>query len=280
MTNDDRSILKDRSAAPATVLLLLLVFIIWIFSFWAGVTGELNLSLSFLICSICSYTAFTPLHEASHGNVAGKNKGAWEKIEVIVGYISAAMLFAPYPMFRLMHLRHHSYTNDPRLDPDYWVRGTNPLFVALRCASIMPHYYFQAFARPTAGVKGEYLSTAAILILFVSLIVYGGQLGHLKEVLILWPLSAMLGLTVLAFFFDWLPHHPHSKQGRYIDTRAIDIKALDLIFLFQNLHLVHHLYPRVPFHRYRKALIVLEKEIREKGGEIASYKPSSGSSTP
>ena len=31
-------------------------------------------------------------------------------------------------------------------------------------------------------------------------------------------LPGTLAIGLLAFAFDWLPHHPHSERGRYVDT--------------------------------------------------------------
>ena len=53
-----------------------------------------------------------------------------------------------------------------------------------------------------------------------------------------------------------------TKRKRGQETRLIDIPALTVPMLGQNHHLVHHLYPRVPFYRYAALL----EEIR---GEVA-----------
>jgi fatty acid desaturase len=67
-----------------------------------------------------AYLIFTPLHEAVHETIAGKNsRRVW--LERLIGHISGFVLLAPYPGFKALHLHHHQHTNDPVEDPDYWV---------------------------------------------------------------------------------------------------------------------------------------------------------------
>ena len=60
---------------------------------------------------------------------------------------------------------------------------------------------------------------------------------------------------MLAWWFDWLPHHgleDTQSENRYRATR--NRVGLEWLFtplmLSQNYHLVHHLHPSVPFYRY------------------------------
>ena len=62
---------------------------------------------------------------------------------------------------------------------------------------------------------------------------------------------------MLAWWFDWLPHHgleDTQTENRYRATR--NRVGLEWLFtplmLSQNYHLVHHLHPSVPFYRYLK----------------------------
>jgi fatty acid desaturase len=77
-----------------------------------------------------------------------------------------------------------------------------------------------------------------------------------------------LATALLALLFDWLPHHPHTVQGRYTDTRAIPSRVLEVLLLGQNLHLVHHLWPSVPWYRYGVVFREAEHALRAKGSPI------------
>ena len=191
-----------------------------------------------------------------------------KKFEKLVGYISGLTLFIPYPMFRVLHLRHHSFTNDPEKDPDYWVATQNPIFLIIKCFTIKLHYYYHAFMKPTGPMKGLYLNTALCLGSYLFIILLCHFYLGLKLFFLIWFLSAVIALAFLALLFDWLPHYPHDKVGRYKDTSIIRFKTLDSIMLLQNYHLIHHLYPRVPFYHYKKAFQQIEQELIDKKCKI------------
>jgi AcrR family transcriptional regulator len=88
----------------------------------------------------------------------------------------------------------------------------------------------------------------------------------------LWLVPALIAQVLLAITFDWLPHHPHEEQARYRNTRIFDIPVLNWLMLGQNYHLVHHLYPRIPFYHYQKAYGSLKKEFMEEEVEIISLR--------
>jgi len=58
---------------------------------------------------------------------------------------------------------------------------------------------------------------------YALLFVWGMQSGW-SYPLFLWILPALFAVGFLAFAFDYLPHHPHSVQARYLDTRTICIQ--------------------------------------------------------
>ena len=229
----------------------------------AVVSGVAPLWLGSIAATVLAYVAFTPVHDASHGSVGGSPRRAW--IDAAVGHTLSLPLLAPYPVFRALHLRHHGATNHPERDPDAWVAGRTALGTAARCMTIVPHYYavfFREVRRPGAAMRRiapRSLVTFAAHLLLVGLV---GSLAGWGLALGLWVGPALLASGALAFLFDWVPHHPHTARKRGQETRLIDIPALTVPMLGQNHHLVHHLYPRVPFYRYAALL----EEIR---GEVA-----------
>ena len=59
----------------------------------------------------------------------------------------------------------------------------------------------------------------------------------------------------MAWWFDWLPHHGLTSTQRANRYRATRVRVgMEWLFtpltLSQNYHLVHHLHPSIPFHRY------------------------------
>lgn len=240
---------------------------------WAAcLSGVVPLWAGAILATVLGYVAFTPMHDASHGAIAGSKKREW--LDKVVGYSMGFLLLAPYPVFRSIHLKHHGATNDPERDPDYWVAGSNPVSTAARCMTIVGHYYVVFFQRvlkndpamKKALVPGV-LGLAATAAVMVALVASGLAL----PLLALWVVPAILASGLLAFLFDYVPHHPHDTQGRHVDTRVILIPGLSIPMLAQNYHLVHHLYPRVPFYRYAALYREIEDELVERGAPVVEW---------
>ncbi|MCO4744755.1 MAG: fatty acid desaturase [Proteobacteria bacterium] len=233
---------------------------------WLAVAGGLPLWVGLVVNTVLAYAAFTPIHEAVHGNVGGGR--AW--LDRLVGWTLSPMLLGAFPTFKLIHLRHHGHTNHPEKDPDFWVAGSNPLSIVLRCWTLLPHYYLQILGplrseRATQKVLGQTLAMVVLMALAGAALTAVG-LG--TEVVALWLVPAWLASGVLALVFDWLPHVPHAARGRYVDTRAIVLPGLEWLTFWQSLHLVHHLYPRVVFYRYGVVFRAIREEAEAKGAPI------------
>lgn len=230
-------------------------------------TGALPTALAAGLSTLAAYASFTPLHEATHGNVGGRSR-PW--LDSVVGWASALPLLAPYPAFRALHLRHHVKTNDPEHDPDMWVAGTG-WRVALRCATILPHYY-RVFLGPLARDVSSAGRSRPVAIAFLAVLVPAlaalAWAGFAPTVAFVVVGPAWIAVGVLAFLFDWLPHHPHARRGRYVDTRAMPSAVLELLLLGQNLHLVHHLWPSVPFYRYGAVFAACREVLEAKGADV------------
>ncbi|MCB9681031.1 MAG: fatty acid desaturase [Alphaproteobacteria bacterium] len=196
------------------------------------------------------YVAFTPLHEATHGNVGGKGR-AW--VDTVVGWVTAAVLLSPFPAFRALHLQHHAHTNDPDEDPDIHVAGDGPR-VAVAAVLTLVQYEWTYWTHIVWAVpKARAELPAAVLGLSVLTVGWGALAltGHADTLVWAIGVPAWVATTALALAFDWLPHRPHSARGRFVDTRALPQRWLDVPLLGQNLHAVHHAWPRVPWYRYR-----------------------------
>ncbi|MFT4974305.1 MAG: fatty acid desaturase [Myxococcota bacterium] len=237
----------------------------------ATLNNLLPLWLATLLATLLAYIAFTPLHDASHGAIGGSAKRAW--IDSAVGHIMGLPLLAPFPVLRSIHLRHHGATNDPDRDPDYWVHGHSALGTAARCITIAGHYYFIFFStllQPRSSMRR--LMAPALAGLSIQLIGIIGltAAGLGWAALSLWVVPAILASGLLAFLFDWVPHH-HTARGRHVDTRVLLIPGLSLPMLYQNYHLVHHLYPKIPFYRYATLYNEISEDLAAKGSPVVRW---------
>lgn len=233
----------------------------------AALTGWLPLWLGFPVVVGLIYLAFTPMHEAAHGNVGGSARRGW--LDWGTGWACSVLFLAPFPAFKAVHLRHHGAVNRAERDPDLWVAGSGALDIAARCLTIIPHYY-RMFLGPMAckanrGARAQSVLAFVLTAALMALLVWAG-LG--LELLVLWLLPAWLASGLLALAFDWLPHQPHGELGRWDNARIILGRGLNLLMLGQNYHLVHHLWPRVPFYRYGHVFRESRAELEEHGAEI------------
>jgi len=155
-------------------------------------------------------------------------------------------------------IRHH-----PEIDPDHWVAVNNPFLVLWRCLTIVFWYqrYFWRHIAFHPHIPGMRPLTIHIVVAY--LILYGiafglSVFGWWREVLALWIVPHILASALIIYFFAYLTHKPHEVHERYRDTNVFWVKGrilepiVNWLYMFQNFHLIHHLFPRIPFYLYAR----------------------------
>ena len=84
-----------------------------------------------------------------------------------------------------------------------------------------------------------------------------------------------IGMGVLAWWFDYLPHHGLPFTQRQDKYRATRVRVggewwATPLFVYQNYHLVHHLHPSVPFYRYVRAWRRNEQAYLDRNAAIST----------
>jgi fatty acid desaturase len=243
--------------------------------------GIIPLWLGLILNTLILYADQTPLHEACHGNIAGRNS-KWLWLNHLVGFVSGTILLHEYKAFRYMHLAHHRDTNNPGLDPDHWVAVQNPFLVAFRCLTIVfwYHQYFWKHIAFHAHIPGMRPLTIHIVImhaLYYGLAIALSVMGYWREVLMLWIFPHILASALIIYFFAYLTHKPHEVHERYRDTNVFWVRGkivepiVNWLYMFQNFHLVHHLFPRIPFYKYRQAFRDLKPVLDREHAHIYEY---------
>jgi fatty acid desaturase len=255
-----RNIEIPKVAIP-TILVALLCFGCFFLNLALSWKGSYPLPFGVIISILCLYYAFTPLHEAAHGNIlSGGHLGS--KINTFLGMMSGFLLLAPFSIFKPLHLKHHSFVNRPDKDPDYWVKGKNPLLVLLKAMSIFFHYYYYFFTT-TKDWKRSLLSVTAYN-LFFALAGYGViKFTSTEHFLFMWILPFFVTMTLLGLTFDYIPHHPHDDQTRYNNARTFPGMIRSILMANHNYHIIHHLYPRIPFYLYQKTYRKMDQKERD-----------------
>ena len=241
-----------------------------------GLTGALPLWVCTPILAIVSYAHYTLVHESIHGNVVSSPKSAaW--INTLVGWIGALGLGMGWPALQRTHVLHHSHTNTER-DPDIVVKGSFvqllQKWLVMVPMSLLPIFALR-FINPDRYKRlGAILSPAeiaqvsAVTLATLALLVAAIATGHVAEWLMLWFLPTRLAGLILNIFFQWLPHHPFDRTERYLNTRISLWTGGTLVLLQQNLHLMHHLWPSVPFYNYARLFHRLRPVLAAEGSRI------------
>ncbi len=258
--SDDPALFEALTQRPdtawPTVWLLVAAFAIFGLSTYAYVEGLLPLFWAISFNTIAAYMSFTPAHDASHNAVStNRQLNEW------VGRM-ATVLLSPVPFFRTfryVHMQHHRFTNDKANDPDAYV-GTGPRWLLPIKWATLDLSYFYYYLRPSVFVKRpeserrELYWALLFAVVVVTAVTYAGWLQYY---LLLFIVPTRFTVIFLALAFDFLPHYPHQVQAidepfRSTSNRVGMEWLLNPLLLYQNYHLVHHLYPTVPFYRYLK----------------------------
>jgi beta-carotene hydroxylase len=279
--NHAESIAIARSHEPAiawpTIALAFVVVIGFCAVGYFGASGALSLWLALPLNTLIAYAAYTPIHEACHRNVVdAKHPLAW--LNNVVGTLAAAPLIGSFHLHQLTHLAHHAHTNNPERDPDHWMASRSLTSLVLRGLSIawIHNAAGVRLARTRSDGRTRLLFAALQFATWLAAIAWLAWRFDAFAAILSTLVPALLAGLLLAIVFDWLPHHPHASQERWQHTRVVTFSpltqsAVDLALLGQSYHLVHHLYPRVPFYQYRAVFRTLRGYFRENNALIAPF---------
>ncbi|MCA2686599.1 MAG: fatty acid desaturase [Microcystis sp. M038S2] len=186
----------------------------------------------------------TVIHDASH-NSAHSNR----TFNAILGHGSALMLGFAFPVFTRVHLQHHAHVNDPENDPDHFVSTGGPLWMI--AARFFYHEIF--FFKRQLWRKYELLEWFLSRLFVATIVIVACQYGFIGYVMNFWFVPALVVGIALGLFFDYLPHRPFQERNRWKNARVYPSPLLNLLILGQNYHLVHHLWPSIPWYKYQPA---------------------------
>jgi beta-carotene hydroxylase len=226
---------------------------------WGGVPAWAAIGLG----TLSRYLGFTVMHEASH-RVAHRNR----RVNEFLGWPPGLALTVSLPMFRSCHTKHHSYTNQPEIDPDMdvgrsptWLR---PVWLLSPLWTYRARYFGQGWAKTTRHRWYQIL----VDVLYLGTIIAAILTGHTGDLLVVFVVPLLLALTLLALAFDLIPHLPFDSTERYYDTRALPSRTLNVLLLGQNYHLVHHLWNAVPWFKYQAVFTETRDDLAALGARV------------
>lgn len=234
-----------------------------------AVSGSLNWWLACLLNGLFLYFLFSPMHDALHGSVSS-NKFLNEAF----GRISLAAFIpaAPMEIARWIHLKHHAHTTSD-IDPDNFMHHGPWFILPLRWANFDIYYLKAFFESKEPRVARNRKMVLLYLATFISIGILFAANGYFAEFFILWFLPTRIALGFVGYVFVFLPHYPAKISSKKDKFKATTMRLghewlLTPLMVAQNYHLIHHLYPNVPFHRYMKVWALKRMEIMTKNPAI------------
>ena len=202
-----------------------------------------------------TFASYIPMHEAVHGNIGGNNsKLKW--LDKLIGYMMAPIIAIPFTSHQKEHFTHHKNTNKDD-DPDVHIKN---LF---RSTKDFYKSTIQVIKTQNTFVMNNYTKAEILLSIGwrISFIVYAGLIT-MPVILLGWFSGAFLTIYLLSY----LPHKPYKNSERWKDTniQLFPVQWFENFIFKQNLHAIHHLFPRVPFYNYRKVFEKIEPSMRIK----------------
>jgi beta-carotene hydroxylase len=225
-----------------TLALLAAMYGLLIGNFAIYRASPLPLVVHVLVASLAIHLAFTIWHEAAHNNVSPRR---W--LNDAAGVLGIFPYMAPFHYEKWIHLQHHVLLNRPD-DPNFnYIDG--PFWqLPLRYLRVL-RYVVEKSKQDPRGLRERRIDRASVLAV-LSLYAVAAWQGALVDLLLLWFVPFVLSKILMDWYINYLPHvglPPHRFQG----TRIVDVPWLTLALVGHNYHAIHHLWPSIPWHRYR-----------------------------
>jgi len=260
--------------AALTVFLSVAVVVVFVANLVLLAGGLVPLWSAFAIFAIATYFSYTPLHEAAHGNIHGNHeKLKW--LNDACGYFCAQIIMVPYSTHTVEHFTHHRFTNQQGKDPDFIVRQMADGLVGSIKATFkflwaqITFLFEDYWSRAPRHEKIIYVAEVVFAIAWRLALL---SVFSLPTWLALVGGAYLVGAVFTIYWFAYRPHHPYAESERYRNTNSLIMpswmKPIEWFWLGQNLHSIHHAFPRVPFYKYHALFREIEPVLRAHGAPI------------
>ncbi|TWG91562.1 ring-1,2-phenylacetyl-CoA epoxidase subunit PaaE [Nocardioides sp. J9] len=236
----------------------------WGWSPW--VTVPMGAAVTFLMFSV--------LHEATHHAISTNTR-----VNDALGHLSVPLVvpWATFPLVKFIHIEHHRNTNEPKsIDPDKWCDEGPAWQYPFRWATIDIWYIVYYLRRINDRPRREVVSVLLVFTVVAGAFAAVAAAGYGHELLWAWFIPQRIGIMILAWWFDYLPHHGLTRTQREDKYQATRVRVggealLTPLFVYQNYHLVHHLHPSIPFYRYVRAWRRNEQAYLDRNAAISTW---------
>ncbi|MEO0399462.1 MAG: fatty acid desaturase [Pseudomonadota bacterium] len=250
-----------------------------------ALSGRIPLLAATPILGYIGYCHFIYVHEAFHHNIfPGHPRLVW--LETLFGWIGSIVLITTYPQLKHAHLLHHANLNGPD-DPDTSLaRGSFKrlitfailgIFINVFPPSIRDHLFggenakkYRAFLTDEQWRIHNRAGWAQSIFGLICILA-----GYGLEWFLLWMAAGRLGILILQILIVWAPHQPYDPTNQFTGTRLFFSPGVTLFMWWNNMHLIHHLFPGLPFYQYPAFYKKHRAHLMANGANIEGLIPGS-----
>lgn len=225
--------------------------------------GALPYPLVFVASTLAIYAIFTPIHDATHNSASSD-----PFINDRIGDAAAILLFPGFTtrLYRRLHLAHHRFTGEHDRDPDdMMVTARFPWSVPLLVFYDLWWFSF-VFLHRQGRPRAELVGLSAGIAVSIAWHAAWLLSPFAWEFVLLWLLPQRLAVLILAYTFGRI-QHPAGVEQRHDPLHATRMirggRVMRWLSLGQSAHLMHHLFPSVPWYRYHDAWAVSRHLLEE-----------------
>ncbi len=263
--------LEDLSLS--TDLVFTLKLLIWCFGL---VLGGIFISVDFmtipgvLLIGVMMAHGVELQHQSLH-LTAFRSK----KLNCHIGFLLGIPMLVSFAHYRKKHLFHHRYLGTDK-DTEFFstssedckstVSLVKKAFSRERPLAVMKSFHASLFPIRDVSLitKSEVRDYRLLGSIFLLSLIFSCFMGSFNYWLLAWPVPLVLVAEPLHFFIE-MPEHAFSTEGEtsiYRNTRSITGGRFSLWFTNgNNLHVEHHLYPKIPIERLPKVHEDIKGEI-------------------
>ena len=257
-----QSCLKPPVLAIPTTLMFIAIIPSIVFTWIYAMDGTIAMWQGAIINGLLTYGLFSVIHDASHRSLSQNSL-----INEGIGGIGLLFLFPYAPMVpvRWVHNQHHIHTNGEK-DPDIFEHSATWWQVPFKWSCFDVYYIYYFFKYGQKVLKRHLVSLVLYYSSLTVAVIAALYMGYGYEIFMLWFIPSRISLFLIAVVFVILPHHPATvtqAENKYMATtmRMGWEGLLTPLMVYQNYHLIHHLYPEVPFYKMHKVWYLKYDEI-------------------
>lgn len=226
--------------------------------------------LGVVINALAIYASFTPLHDGTHRAVSRN-----PLVNDVISTASGQLLFPGFEVavYRVLHLAHHKTTGEHHEDPDEGATGSlsGLFFFSIFLEFHWVYWYLKRFSQWSTAQNVRFFLGLSLMASWYAFWI-ASPWSH--EWMLIWWVPQRIGIVLTLYVFAYIQHPPGVEQREHpIGATAIikPNKWLDPLMLGQNAHLIHHLYPQIPWYRLEAGWRATQAELLLRTPPVRGY---------